>query len=223
MKFAINTVTFILLTLSACSARPDGDIIDLLKREKFQFEIFELSMCAEEILSILQSDTAYHKMWEKRIQRANDSRLSEYDRYMHSAEYSFFLQQCHAFDSQYKRAVTFVKQSSSSFQMKTYADLSLPFNNYVHYPEDIDPASLIVLICLPEKALDDISKNKTSRVRFNNWIEYGYKEFRYGFTKNNVAKKKINDRMIDFIITKHSKSTHHLALASITMLKKIEY
>jgi hypothetical protein len=111
------------------------------------------------------------------MQRANDPRLSAHDLYMHSAENSFFLKQCQFFNSQYKIGAEFVEKSSPDFPVENFSDISLPFNNYLHYPEDIDPASLIVLVCFSEKALEDISKNKTSLKKFNNWIEMGTKNF----------------------------------------------
>lgn len=223
MKYGINIITLILqLTSYSCLANPDRDIIDLLKREKFQFELFELSMCSEEILNILQEDTTYHRHWKKRMERVNDKRLSEYDRYIHSVELIFFIEQCQSLKSQFKSGYSFIEKSTPAFQAKDYTDLSIPFYHYIHYPEDIDPASLIVLVCFPEKALSDITKNKKSYSRFNDWIEYGYDEFRDGMAENNIGKKKINNRLIDFIVNKHSDSTQPLAVNSIAMLKKMK-
>jgi hypothetical protein len=210
------------MTSYSCVANPDRDIIDLLKHEKFQFELFELSMCTEEILTILQKDTTYYRHWKKRMERVNDRRLSDYDRYVHSVELNFFIKQCQRLKPHYESGYSFIEKSIPTLNAKEYTDLSIPFYNYIHYPEDIDPASLIVLVCFPEKALDDITKDKKSFSRFNDWIEYGYDEFRDGMARNNVAKEKINNRLIDFIVDRHSKSSQSLAVNSIAMLKKMK-
>lgn len=221
MKYGINVITLVLmLTSYSCLADPDRDIIDLLKHEKFQLELFELSMCTEEILTILQEDTTYHRHWKKRMGRVNDKRLSDYDRYFHSVELSFFLKQCQGLKSQYKSGYSLIEKSTPTFQTKDYADLAIPFYNYIHYPEDIDPACLVVLVCFSEKALNHIAKDKKSFSRFNDWFEYGYDEFRDGMARNNIGKKKINNRLIDFIENKYSKSSQPLAVSSIAMLKK---
>lgn len=223
MKYKIKITALILILVNySCMAKPDRDIIDLLKHEKFKLELFELSMCAEEVLTILQEDTTYHHHWKKRMERIYDNQLTEYDRYVHSKELALFMKQCQSLKSQYRLGYDYLEKNIPVFRGKTYTDLSIPFYNYIRYPEDIDPASLIVLMCFPEKAFDDITKNKKALSRFNDWIEYGYDEFREGMAKNNIGRKKVNNRIIDFIVNKHSESSQELVVSSITMLKKMK-
>lgn len=220
MKQRINALMLILTSISfSCSANPDSDIIAHLKREKFQLELFELSMCVEEIFQVLREDSTYHRFWIKRMERVYDKRLTEYERYLHSIELNFFLNQCEQIGNKYKSEHSFLKKYIPQYQTKNLPNVAESFYNFIQYPEDIDPACLIILICFPESALNDIARDAKYLKQFNNWIEYGYDEFRDGFSQRNPAKRKINNRLIDFIIDKYSNSSHSLAQESISMLK----
>ena len=67
--------------LIGCNAQTENQmnktVVDILKQNKLNLEIFELSFCLNEILYIIENDSNYYKIWEDRINESFHSKIKE--------------------------------------------------------------------------------------------------------------------------------------------------
>jgi hypothetical protein len=226
MKIYWITLLIILSLANSCVAQPavNDEIVSYLKKKKFQLELFELAMCKEEMLAILEKDTLFREIWKERAALIFDKRLSEAYLFFHTHEarlFSSLLDSSTDLKKKYPLAFELVKTSiKTKNTLKVPTDYSNLFLDYVEYPEDVDPACLVALMCFEDKAFSDINSNKVSLSRFNEWLNYGFEEFRHYSGSKSKAKNEINNRLVDFIIEKHKSSRDSLLIdKSIKLLK----
>ena len=145
--------------------------------------------------------------------------------YIHSLEYSLFEKRMgdnQTLKNDYPIAYKKVQNYKPPVKSREYSSFSEPFKVYIDYPEQIDNICLIMLVCrINCDFFDDIQNEKMALWKFNNWIEYGFEEFRYYPGTLNKGKGIINNRIIDYIMEMKYCQQHPLAQKSITMIKTI--
>ncbi|GCC53323.1 hypothetical protein SanaruYs_35660 [Chryseotalea sanaruensis] len=197
----------------------DSALMEYIKKEKFNLELYELSFCTEEVLKIIESDSTYQNDFIKRINRAFDKRLSESQRYFHTFEYVFFLNQISTIKNYkiiYPKSLLIIENLQPLKRDYTFKNYSFPFQNYIEYPEQVDDACIISLITdLPSTVWSDIERDKLALYRFNAWLEFGFEEFRYYPGTKSKVKSTLNKRIVDYISSKHKNSSMPLIVKAL--------
>lgn len=222
MKLMTKYLLFLMiLTLSTigCSqnSTADNSIIEYLKKNNFNLEIYELAFCVEEILYILDEDTSYIRKLEEKIGSSFTKRNNSSQKYFHFKELQLLKNKFRLKDADLGDII-FLESTQYNNPYESYAEL---VNNYTEYPEQIDDIFLIFLVCnFEEKAWNDIMNNKIAYWKFNNWIDYGFIEFRYYMGTKNAAKGILNERIIEYI--QKNETNHKLVKRSLDMFNTVQ-
>lgn len=228
MKKALLFIALISLIMS-CNAQTERtvnkEVLDILMKDKFNLEIFELSFCINEILNIIENDSSYYKILNDRISKAFDNNKKEEILYIHTVEFEFFQQMIKSnasLKNKYPDGYWKIQQIKPTLLSKTYSNYSEVFKAYVEYPEQVDNICLIMLTCKIDcKFFDDVQNDKIAQWKYNNWLDYGYEEFRHYPGTLNAGKGNINNRIIDYILKTKNCQDNPLANKSIEMIKSI--
>lgn len=227
LAFAITILFF--TTVSLVKAQkdiiPDSLIVDYLKKNKFNLEFYELSFCQNEILFILEQDTGYYSIWEKRIQTEIKDSLDANAFYIHSKGLNFFKEilVTSELHNVYPFAFKFILESLNfNITLKKVNDFSEVFKSYIKYPEQVDDICLILLVCdFNCDFFKEIQSDKIANWKFNNWLEYGFEEFRIYPEKTIKGKREITERLISYILTNYKCMNQPLKQQSIEMIKRV--
>lgn len=128
-----------------CAALPsvDTEIASYLKKKKFQLELFEIAMCRDEILAILETDTLFRKHWKERTANIFDIRLNEANLFYRGFEahlISNFFDSSADLKTSYPLAFEVIENSIRPInKLKEPIDYPTVFLAYIEYPEDVDP------------------------------------------------------------------------------------
>lgn len=182
----------------------DESVVDILKKTDFNMELFELAFCINEIHYLVESDSVYYELLKKRFSRFSSIIEEDALKYMHILEYRLFKQQLDIVLLNKGCSVSlkdFQKIGEASSESIDTTDFSIHFKSYIEYPEQVDNACLITL--LSDVSCDYFSQIQDDKIalwQFNNWLDYGFEEFRYypGVLKDGLGV--INNRIIDYIL-----------------------
>lgn len=223
---------FITITIFSAAAKTwsspykDSLIVEHLKKEKFNLELYELAFCSRELLQILEEDSMARNEFMKRIERAFDERLSQSQLYFHQLEYDLLSGQISEDKDvklSYPKALSLIQKLAPEKLSYDYKGFATHFQNYIEYPEQTDDACIIALVTnLPKTIWKEIESDKLALYRFNTWLEFGFEEFRYYPGLKSTIKSTINDRIISFIKEKYSVAHHPLIAKSLDMINSME-
>jgi hypothetical protein len=226
----MKKIVFILAIISLvmrCNAQSElnvnNAVIETLKKDRFNFEIFELAFCLNEIFSIIENDSTYYNIWASRINQAFNNKQKEELLYVHSIEYKFLkymMSENISLKGVYPNLYIKLQQIKPVLTAKEFPNFSKVFNDYIEYPEQVDNICLILLICeINCQVFDDITNDKIALWKYNNWINYGFEEFRYYPGTLNNGKKAINNRIINYIMNNKHCQGSPLVNKSFIMIK----
>ncbi|WP_138765875.1 hypothetical protein [Pedobacter xixiisoli] len=160
------------------------------------------------------------------LQQSFDSRLDKYNFYFNynQAQILFDSLMILKYQKLYPAAYQFIislKKNMPSLKtsFKDYVEL---FLKRIEYPEDVDDACISYLILYKEeKPFDDILKNKSALYRFNQWLRYGFKEFR-GYSLENTPQNEISNRIIQRIRENHANPKNELLKRTLKMFDELQ-
>jgi hypothetical protein len=210
----------------ATAIPPDPVLKDYVKKEKFALEIYELSFCLEEIADILEHDTSYNILFEKRLKLAFDKRLNKSQLFIHNKEMGLLrksLANLKSGETIYPKAYKIMNKLFEGHNSSDFNNYSEPFKAYIEYPEQVDDICLVTLITDSpnNQAWEDIQSDKIALIRFNNWIEYGFEEFRYYPGLSSKPKSILNTRIVNFIFNKRKDDKNPLVMKSLKMIHSV--
>jgi hypothetical protein len=218
--------TFLILAASILftngAAQTDSKITNFLKSESGGIEIFELAFCADELKAILDNDTSFTSTIKKRLGRRFDPRLSESIRTVHQLELVFLKNVSPALNAspQFKNAISHFDHDKRINAISEYTRL---FKAYIEYPEMVDNAFIILLlISTNENLWVSIEQDKTLHFHFNNWIRYGFEEFRYFPGTKSQAQEVLNTRIVSFLRQKYINSKNPMIIRALEMFRTVE-
>lgn len=230
----MRSVVMLVLLISIVSigfSKPDDElnleVVEMLKLQKFNLEYYELSFCIEEILYVVENDSSYSEIWDARISSGFVKTLEDEIIYVHLKELSFFeanLLADKTFKTKYPSAFNYILNSLDINMdvKKGVSNFSEIFNVYVKYPEQVDDICLISLICNFDCTIfSDIRNDDISNWKYNNWLKYGFDEFRYFPSIQDSAHNVLTNRVSNFIIKNSSCKTDTLVIKSIKMIQTI--
>ena len=228
MKSIISLSLIFLLSIISCMAQKNNTkgVKYYLKDNKFQFSLCELSFCTEEIMPMLETDTISRNYFKINLQQSFDSRLDKYNFYFNykQAQILFDSLMILKYQKLYPKAYQFViglKKNMPSLKT-TFKEYVEPFLKRIEYPEDVDDACISYLIFYKEeKPFDDILKNKDATYCFNQWLKYGFKEFR-GYSLENTPQNKISNRIIQRIRENHANPKNELLKRTLKMFDELQ-
>jgi hypothetical protein len=195
-------------------------VAERLKKDNFNLSFYELSFCINEIYHILENDTAYCRVWENRINRLQTSNLN----YLKKIEYGYFdkMHKENPYKTNYPKAVSFIDFSLVKINIEKITDFAEIFSDYIEYPEQVDDACLIMLVCdMDCNFFTKIQNDEIAFWEYSNWLEYGFEEFRYYPGLSTRANQIINDRIINYILNKKDCLDQELVQKSISMIKSV--
>jgi hypothetical protein len=232
MKHKIKFVFLGILSLTSfeCISQTrkqiDVQIMEYLKKERFNIEITDLSFCIDEILFVIEKDTSYKNIFIKRINESFDKGLSNATIYVHKKVFESFMDTIKSlkyFKNNYPKAYEYIIHINPFIKEITFNSFTDVFKAYIEYPEQVDDICVFTLLYKSDnKTYEGIEKDKVALWRFNTWIEYGFEEFRYYPGILNKAKGKINERIIEAIIRKQGINSNQLVKKSLEMIKNVE-
>ena len=230
MKNGVLTTFFLLNFAHLPIAQPaelavDRGIAELLVEEKLNFQFFELAMVLPELANVIESDTS--DLLSKRVQHSFDSSLSIETRYVNSLDFCFLFSK---FKSDSSISDTFPKafELISSLREKVVIETQ-PIQNfasiykeYIEYPEQMDDITIITLLTANDcKFFEEIQADQIAMYNFNNWLEYGFDEFRYYPDFENPVRLEINNRLTAYL-SKNVKCTDNvLVQESLKMIDRV--
>jgi len=220
----------VFLTITNCDAQSDSKvneyIVKSLKENKFNFEIFELAFCLDEIFFLIENDSTSFDILIERINNAFNVPQKEEIKYIHSLEFDFFREQLiRKIDLKIKYPETYsrLEQTNPEIANNYSNNFAEIFKSYIEYPEQVDDICLIMLICnIDCKYYDNIQNDKIASWKYNNWIEYGFEEFRYYPGTLLEEKRVLNNRMFDYIVKTSNCRDILLVDRSISMIEKVK-
>jgi hypothetical protein len=193
MKKYISLFSVALILLGTCDfaqaeGKADSNIVEYLKKSKFQKPLYELAFCLGEVRFILQTDSVYSKMWKQNI----EDRFKYEKNLLQKMEFDFFMTKAIRFDT------IFQMQANHHLIYNIKKDAyAAAFRNYIEYPDQLDDAWHITFLCINDCDVFEIMmRDDIVRNHYGNWIEYGYIEFR---DSDNPAKNKINTRILQYL------------------------
>lgn len=220
LLFCIVGITITLLEIR-CQASYNKEVVELLKKDKFNYEIYELAFCINEVSHIIEQDTNYLRVLDQKIRIAADNNIKPELLYIHLLEIDFFKKMLdeNNVKDKYPKAYSDFQKILPSKKSNITTSFTKIFNSYIEYPEQVDDICLIMLTCnLNCKAFEDIQKDKTSVWKYNNWLDYGFEEFRFFPGKTSKAKNIMNNRIIDYILKSEKCKDNNLVIKSKAML-----
>lgn len=226
----ISNIMFLILLLEGIStpcysSTYDSVVAAYIKKEQFNLELYEISFCAKELLEIIEKDSISRNAFEKRISRAFDKKLNEAQVYFHTLEYHFLQKQVLALENVrhlYPQSLSLIEKMAPSEKKFDFEKFSIPFENYIEYPEQTDDACLILLVSgVPDEVWSDIQSNELAMYRFNSWLEFGFEEFRYYPGTKSVPKSRINSRIVHFINERYDQNTNPFIVKSLKAINSV--
>jgi hypothetical protein len=214
-----------MVSFSKNSNESNLDIVKMLKSEKFNLEFYELSFCIEEVLNIIETDSSFCNIWDARIAEGFSKRLEDEIIYIHFKELEFLKYKLNSDENlklKYPYAYEYVIKSIDinidlKKGMHNFPEI---FNTYIKYPEQIDDICIIMLICdFDCMVFKTIQNDKISNWKFNNWLEYGFEEFRYFPSTQNQASNILTNRITKYIIENPKCINKPLVIKSIEMIQ----
>src|SRR5690554_876959 len=182
----------------------DKSVVDILKKTDFNMELFELAFCINEIHYLVESDSVYYELLKKRLSRFSSIIEKDELKYMYLLEYRFFKQKLNEVFFNKGCSVSLIdlqKFGEPLAESIDTTDFSVHFRAYIEYPEQVDNACIITLLSdVNCDCFSQIQDDKIALWQFNNWLDYGFEEFRYypGVLKDGLGV--INNRIIDYIL-----------------------
>lgn len=230
----MRSVVVLVLLISIVSvgfSKPDDElnleVVEMLKFQKFNLEFYELSFCIDEILNIVENDSSYCEVWDARISSGFVRTLEDEIIYVHLKELDFFETNLLS-DKTYKTKYPFAfKYILNSLEInidvkKGVSNFHKILNVYVKYPEQIDDICLISLICNFDcMVFNDIQNDDISNWKFNNWLKYGFDEFRYFPSTQDSANIILTNRISNHIVKSSKCKTEPLVIKSIKMIQAV--
>jgi len=202
---------------------PNYEIVEMLTKNKLNLELFELAFVLPELAYIIENDST--GLFDQRIQNAFNPNLSAVSQYVHSIELGFLLSQFAAdisLKSAFPVAVKMALQKEVFIREKSDDDFSVIYKEYIQYPEQVDDISLITLLTSKDCRLyENIAGDKMAMYNFNNWLEYGFDEFRYYPDSKDSINLEINNKLVDWIMTNAKCPDNPLVRRSKKMLKEV--
>jgi hypothetical protein len=226
--FSCVAASLALATLSAASCSPapyDSTLASYVAKENFNLQIYELAFCVEEVVAIIENDSLARKTFEERINRAFDSRYNNAQIYIHKLELNFFSQQSKKIISlnSYPNSSLLFDKMVENNKSNNYEKFASQFPEYIESPEQVDDACLIALISdLPNTAWRGIESDKLAMYSFNNWINFGFEEFRFYPGTKSKPKEILNKRIVDYVLQKHAKSSEPLVIRAVRMIDTVK-
>ena len=208
---------------TACYAQEHNlDVVNRLKKDNFYLEFYELAFCINEIHFILENDTSYFNVWKNRIENFSKHELS----YLKKIGCQFFsdMQNNNPDNQYYSRAVKFVQDNQLKIGIEKPVNFAQDFRRFIEYPEQVDDACLIMLICnIDCYYFIEIQNDEIALWRFNQWLEYGFEEFRYNYSLLDKSRRMITNRIIDYIVNKNDCEDKDLVRKSKKMIKSVMF
>lgn len=203
----------------------DFALVDYLKQEKFNVELYELAFCLPEIFSIIEDDSAYRSRFKKRLQRALNTKLSTSQLYFHQLELRIMLENIDKLkdiDKKYQKSFAVIREFySDSLSNKAEFSSSI-FRNFIEYPEQVDDACLILLLSNTKHSQwSALEQDKGAMIRFDNWVKYGFEEFRYYPSTLRSTKLIITNRIVADVRTRNRGSENPLVIKSLRMIDQV--
>jgi len=225
----IITIIFsFLFIFEGCNAQKDNhldeEVINFLKESKFNIEIYELAFCTKEVLYLIESDSSFKNMFQERINNSFENDISEELRNIHSIEYRFFKDRMvkDSNSNEFPKGFRYFINIQPNITQNIFVDFAVPFKAFIEFPEQVDDICLIMLLGDIEcKYFQDIQQDKVALWKFNNWIEYGFEEFRYNPGTSHKVKGIINQRIINYILENKQCQDQTLVERSIKKIKDL--
>jgi hypothetical protein len=200
----------------------DKQVVEMLKANKLNLQLFELAFVLPELTYLIEKDTT--GLFDKRISNAFASNLSIDVKYIHSLSLDFLVSKIKEDDSLIKAfpdATEKIIRKESYIIRKPEKSFSEIYKSYIKYPEQVDDATLIILLTANDcQIYESIASDEVALYNFNNWIEYGFDEFRYYPDSENPISKRINDKLANWVIEKANCSDNVLVIKAKAMLKE---
>lgn len=230
MKYKIK-FTLVVLLITFCNQIINGQnntrepqIIDLLKENNFNLEMYELTVCINELFYIIENDTNQFYAFQNRINHAFDKSFSNETKFIHFIEFENFKHEILINDTLkklYPDSFSKILNLKIDFYPRNIEYLNA-FKNYIEYPEQVDDICIITLLYKSDNAtLDSIMNDKIAFWRFLSWLEYGFEEFRYYPSINVKSKSIITDRLIFKIKSKNQDSDHEIVRKTFEMINSM--
>jgi hypothetical protein len=203
-----------------CSAQKyDVSVIDELKRCDFNREFYELAFAIPEIYYMLETDTSCQEKWGNRIRLFQ--RFKDKMGVLQKMEYTFFIQKQREFLNDNSKKIPLVYDTDMT-KTEVVENFGKIFLDYIEYPDQVDAACLIILLCSKDcRLFTEIQNEKYALWNYNNWLEYGFEEFRYYPGMSKKGNQIINNRMIDYLLNNKHCFEQELVHKSIVMIKSV--
>ncbi len=228
MKLIINLLIIIALNATASMAQKkiSEDIKYYLKKNKFQLCLYELSFCTKEIMPMLENDTLSRKYLKKSLSQSFDSRLDKVELFINYKQSQVLFDSLAILKYQkiYPKAYTFVMNLKKTIPIinENFGDYVQPFVKSIKYPDQVDPICNFYLVYYnEEKPFDEILKNNEALYYFNQWLKYGFIEFR-GYSQKTTPQNEISDRIMLRIKINHQNQKNELLKSTLTIIKKLQ-
>jgi hypothetical protein len=203
----------------------DVSLADYLKQEKFNVELYELAFCLPEIFTIIEDDSTHRSRFKKRLQRAFNSKLSTSQLYFHQLELRIMLEnvdKLNDVDEKYQKSLAVIREFYSDSHANKAEFSSSIFRNFIEYPEQVDDACLILLLSnTKDIQWSALEQDKGAMIRFANWINYGFEEFRYYPSTLRSNKLIITNRIIADVCARNRESKNPLVIRSLRMIETV--
>ena len=201
----------------------DDEIVKMMQKTKLNLPLFELAFVLPEFSYTIENDTT--GLFDRRIKNSFSAKLSPEVRYIHSLELRFLLSRFKE-DSlikkeEFPKAMEKLLSIDSLVQVRPNKDFSKIYREYIQYPEQVDNVTIITLLAAENCSYyESISSDKLAMYNFNNWLQHGFNEFRYYPDSKDPIKKRINDRIVSWIIQNKKCTDNPLIIRAKEMMKE---
>jgi hypothetical protein len=204
----------------------DQQVVSYLKKNSLRVELFELSFCVKELVYILDQDTSYYKKWDELINILFDKRHKSEELFVRIKEITFLRNRMlndSSLVSLYPKAYQYLLSKIPTQNININKKFNEIFKICIDVPEKVDYMCLVSLICdFNESIFIDINNDKIALWKYNNWLEYGFAEFRYYPGILNKSKGIINQRIINYISEKYKESKNPLIIKTLGMFNEVK-
>ncbi|WKK76867.2 hypothetical protein QYS49_06300 [Marivirga salinae] len=200
-----------------------NDVLKYIKNNLNSVEIFELSFAKQELLYYLENDTSGIKKFQKKLENRFDSRIANSIKYMNYRQFKDLkvrILKEEDFSKKFPHSYEYFKNLEiPEFPKPKVENYAIFIKQNLTFPEDIDYLFLYTYLYENDKEnWNEIYRNSVVKYNYDNWLEYGYSEFRD--SPNNLGKQIINKRIIKQIITENKNANNELVKKGLNMLSE---